>query len=203
MGKLITIVGNNASGKTTLAKALGGCEGFSAYLESHEDRPYQPLFARDVRRYALPNQIDYLLRRAEQERQIRAGAWVGVQDGGLDQDFYLYSHLFHHKGFLDEREFSLCQRTYQALRAGLPAPDLVVWLRAPLELLRTRLLARARMIDLEQIVTLEDLPRLQSSLESWLAGVDPDTIYVVEVAGEDQSFSQVVTEVINHPQIIL
>lgn len=198
MGKLITIVGNNGSGKTTLAQVLGSLSGFDAFLESHEDRPYQPLFSKNVKRYALPNQLDYMLRRAEQERQIRDGEAVGVQDGGLDQDFYLYSRLFHHKGFLDDREFSLCQRTYQALRAGLPAPDLIVWLRVPLELLRSRLQARARMIDLEQIVTLEDLPRLEVYLEEWLGGEDPDRILLVDVPKEDQSFNVAMQKIVKY-----
>ena len=198
MGMLITIVGNNGSGKTTLANALGRLDGFQTYLESHEDRPYQPLFSKDVKRYALPNQLDYMLRRAEQERQIRDGEAVGVQDGGLDQDFFLYSRLFHHKGFLDDREFSLCQRTYQALRAGLPAPDLIVWLRAPLELLQSRLQARARMIDLEQIVTLEDLPRLEGYLEKWLAGINPAQSLILDVAGEDQEFNSAVQEIVQY-----
>jgi deoxyadenosine/deoxycytidine kinase len=198
MGKLITIVGNNGSGKTTLANALGRLDGFQTYLESHEDRPYQPLFSKDVKRYALPNQLDYMLRRAEQERQIRDGEAVGVQDGGLDQDFFLYSRLFHHKGFLDDREFSLCQRTYQALRAGLPAPDLIVWLRAPIELLQSRLQARARMIDLEQIVTLEDLPRLEGYLGKWLVGINPAQILILDVAGEDQEFNSAVQEIVQY-----
>ena len=179
MGKLITIVGNNGSGKTTLTQALCREPGFVPYLESHEDRPYQPLFSQDVCRYALPNQIDYLLRRTEQERAIRTGEEVGVQDGGLEQDYHLYTRLFHHKGFLDDREFDLCRRTYQALRAGLPAPDLIVWLRAPLDLLRSRLQARARKIDLQQIVTLDDLPTLERYLEEWLGdGSSVPSIFV-------------------------
>jgi len=195
MGKLITIVGNNASGKTTLTQALCREAGFTAYLESHADRPYQPQFSQDVRRYALPNQIDYLLRRAEQESQIRAGAAVGVQDGGLDQDYHLYCRLFHHKGFLDDQEFDLCRRTYQALRRGLPAPDLIVWLRAPLDLLRQRLQARARMIDLNQIVTLNDLPLLESYLEEWLGRVDPDHLLIVKIDAEDEWFSGLVEQI--------
>jgi deoxyadenosine/deoxycytidine kinase len=109
-----------------------------------------------------------------------------------------YSRLFHHKGFLDDREFSLCQRTYQALRAGLPAPDLIVWLRAPLELLQSRLQARARMIDLEQIVTLEDLPRLEGYLEKWLAGINPAQSLILDVAGEDQEFNSAVQEIVQY-----
>jgi len=196
MGKLIAIVGNNGAGKTTLAEALARQPGFSTYLESHEDRPYQPLFSQNVRQYALPNQLDYLLRRAEQERAILAGEWVGVQDGGLDQDFYLYTHLFHRKGFLDEREFALVERTYRALRAGLPGPDLVVRLNAPLDLLRRRLLGRARTIDLEQIVTLDDLPVLEALLDDWLSVNPPRQLLEIDVQGEDAVFSAAVGRVV-------
>jgi deoxyadenosine/deoxycytidine kinase len=173
---LVAIIGNNAAGKTSLAKALGRMPGFSTYLESHEDRPYQALFSQDPITYALPNQIDYLLARAGQERRIRAGDEIGVQDGGLDQDFLLYTRLFHHKGFLDERGCDLCTRLYNTLRQDLPAPDAYIYLQAPLETLRARLLARARAIDLETIVTLDDLPVLQKFLDEWVSRISPLTI---------------------------
>jgi deoxyadenosine/deoxycytidine kinase len=195
MGKLIAIVGNNGAGKTTLANALARLPRYTTYLESHEDRPYQPLFSQDVHRYALPNQLDYLLRRAEQEREILAGEGTGVQDGGLDQDFYLYTHLFHRKGFLDDLEFSLIERTYRALRAGLPGPDLVVRLSAPLDVLRQRLLARARTIDLAQIVTLNDLPVLEALLDDWLIVHPPRQLLEIDVQGEDADFSAAVGRV--------
>ena len=196
MSKLITIVGNNASGKTTLTHALCKAGGFKVYLESHEDRPYQPLFSVDQQRYALPNQIDYLLRRAEQEREIRAGSVPGVQDGGLDQDYHLYTKLFHHKGFLDKKENALLERMYHSLRAGLPQPDLIVRLKAPLPLLGERLLARARLIDLNTIVTLNDLPFLESRLDEWLGAVEPERLLVVDVEGEDQGFSGAIARIL-------
>ncbi|MGD2028208.1 MAG: deoxynucleoside kinase [Anaerolineales bacterium] len=196
MGNLITIIGNNGSGKTTLTRALGNQPGFTACLESHADRPYQHLFSQDVFRYALPNQLDYLLRRAEQERAIREDSQTGVQDGGLDQDYYLYTQLFHHKGFLDECDFSLCRRTYHALRAGLPPPDLVVRLNAPLELLRQRLQVRARTLDLEQIVTLDDLPVLEKLLEDWLTEHPPLRLLEVDVSTENVDFSEAVAQIL-------
>jgi deoxyadenosine/deoxycytidine kinase len=170
---LISIIGNNASGKTTLAKVLDAQAGFSAYLESHTDRPYQALFAQEPQRYALHNQIDFLITRGEQEREIRVAGGIGVQDGGLDQDFFLYTHLFHHKGFLTNKEFGLCRRTYQTLRAGLPAPEVYIYLACPLDTLRARLLARNRKIDLATIATLDDLPILQGFLDAWVADISP------------------------------
>jgi deoxyadenosine/deoxycytidine kinase len=192
MGKLIAIAGSNGSGKTTLAASLALHPGYTAFLESHTDRPFQIMFAQDVRRYALPNQLDYLLRRAEQEREIRASAGVGVQDGGLDQDFHLYTRLFHHKGFLNESEFNLCRRIWEALRDSLPAPDLIVWLRAPISLLRERLQARARTLDLQQIVTLDDLPLLDQYLEAWLGEDQAANVLPVDITTQDPEFSQAV-----------
>lgn len=198
MAKLITIIGNNGSGKTTLTLALCQQAGFTPHLESHTDRSFQNQFSQDSSRYALPNQLDYLLRRAEQEREIRQGTETGVQDGGLDQDFYLYTHLFHRKGFLDGREFALCRRIYQALRAGLPAPDLVIRLKAPLELLRANIEARARAIDFSKIVTLDDLPVLENLLEEWLAQSPPECLLEIDVESEDRSFSSAVAKILNY-----
>lgn len=170
---LVSIIGNNASGKTSLAAALGREPGIKAYLESHEDRPYQALFAEEPQRYALHNQIDYLMARAEQEAEIRTDGGIGVQDGGLDQDFFLYTRLFHHKGFLDEKEYALCRRVYLMLRNRFPEPDVFVYLSAPLDLLKSRLEQRGREIDLKTITTLKDLPILQGFLDSWAAGISP------------------------------
>lgn len=190
MSKLIAIVGGNGSGKTTLAELLCQQAGCTPYLESHADRPFQTLFSQDFHRYALPNQIDYLLTRAEQERQVRAGEAAGVQDGGLDQDFHLYTRLFPHKGFLSDEDFDLCRRTYQTLRGLLPPPDLFIRLDAPLDVLERRLLERNRRLDLEGIVTPADLPLLAAYLDEWLAGVDPARLVSVDAGKDDPAYTQ-------------
>jgi deoxyadenosine/deoxycytidine kinase len=185
---LVSIIGNNASGKTSLALALGQQPGMDVYLESHDDRPYQGLFSQEPQRYALPNQIDFMLRRAEQERSIRAAGGIGVQDGGLEQDFRLYTRLFHAKGFLNEQEFALCRRLYDTLRAGLPAPEIYIYLSAPLEILRERLLGRGRVIDLNTIVTLDDLPVLQGFLDEWVNELAALIVPVEEIELESQEY---------------
>jgi deoxyadenosine/deoxycytidine kinase len=197
---LLSIIGNNASGKTTLAKALDTQPGFTAYLESHTDRPYQALFSKDPQRYALHNQIDFLLSRAEQESEIRSAGGIGVQDGGLDQDFFLYTYLFHHKGFLTDKEYDLCRRTYWTLRAGLPVPEAYIYLVAPLDTLRTRLLARNRKIDLNTIATLDDLPTLQEYLDAWVAEISPITLQADQIDFSSAEFIAGVAERIRELQ---
>ena len=68
MNKLIVIVGPSGVGKTTLARALCEKHDFAIAYEQHEERPFQTLFKQDPK-YALANQLDYLLYRAEQERR--------------------------------------------------------------------------------------------------------------------------------------
>src|SRR5512147_2718429 len=115
MSKLITIVGASGVGKTALVKAISKREGFITAYEQHSERPFQTLFKND-RRYALANQIDYFLLRAEQERTLRASPQIGIMDGGLDLDFHGFTRLFLSRGLLSEPEYDLCRRLYAFIR---------------------------------------------------------------------------------------
>ena len=191
MSKLVCLVGANGCGKTTLAKLLGAQPDFAAHLEQHAERPYQDLFTQDTRQYALPNQLDYLLRRAEQEVEIRQVDAIGVQDGGLDQDYHLYTHLFHQKGFLDQKAFDLCTRTYRLLRQASPPPDYYVWMDAPTVILQDRIAKRNRDVD-QYLVTPADVPALQVYLADWLAAVDPGKLIKLDVGDETVDFADLV-----------
>ncbi len=113
-------------------------------LEQHSERPFQRALADDLRtgrgrRYALANQIDYLLLRAEQEQEIRSQPEVGLVDGGLDEDFFIFTHGFHANGILDDAEFALCARFHRFVRAVQPEPELFILLDAPVEVLAQRM----------------------------------------------------------------
>src|SRR5690349_24388942 len=111
MAKLIVIVGPSGVGKTTLAQALCTQRDFNTAFEQHNERPFQMLFKNDPK-YALANQMDYLLHRAEQEDELRKGTKPALMDGGLDLDFHGFTRLFHTRGWLTDAEYGLCRRFY-------------------------------------------------------------------------------------------
>ncbi len=70
MNKLITVIGASGVGKTTFVSALAKASSFATAYEQHTDRPFQHLFKQN-KSYALANQLDYFLLRAEQEKTDR------------------------------------------------------------------------------------------------------------------------------------
>ncbi len=186
MGKIIAILGNCGTGKTTLANLVCELLGFQAYLEDHAERHYHEVFYGDHARYALPNQIDFMLARAEQERRIRQQAATGVQDGGLEQDFHLFTRLFHARGYLSDPDYALCRRLYRNLRCELPPPDLVIHLHTPRHLLQFNRAKRSRSVDLVQDC---DLDLLETYLAEWLETSNPPASIALEVTGEQPPFT--------------
>lgn len=184
MGKLITVVGNSGVGKTKLTQRLCSYGPFVSFLEQHEERPFQKRFSLDLQRYSLANQIDYSLFRAGQEKLIRESNAIGIQDGGLDEDFHVFTHYFFQKRYLKVEEYKLCERTYTFLRSFLPPPDLIIRLSAPLNVVAKRYAKRKRQLE---IATSEDLANLDILLDTWMRGIESIPILTVDASADNYS----------------
>jgi deoxyadenosine/deoxycytidine kinase len=186
MGKLIVVVGSTGVGKTSLTRALCNRTNFISGLEGHNERPFQTLFKTDPR-YALANQMDYLLLRVEQEQTIRSGTQTGILDGGLEMDFHGFTRLFHVRGWLTDEEFDLCRRFYTLTRSLLPQPDLVIHLTARPEVIAARLAHRERI----NIASAEDISLLDTFLAEWLSTLEPERILNLDVSTDDPTYKNI------------
>jgi deoxyadenosine/deoxycytidine kinase len=185
MSKLIAIVGASGVGKTALVSALAIRAEFEVAYEQHAERPFQRLFKNDAR-YALANQIDYFLLRAEQEKNLRASPRIGLIDGGLDLDFYGFTRLFYSRCLLTDPEFALCRQVYEFIRERLPRPELIIRLRADENTVASRLSTRDRI----NIASAEDNSLFNLFLDEWLASVPSDQLLEMDVSNETLGYEQ-------------
>ena len=192
MSKLIAIVGASGVGKTALVSALAKAHPVETAYEQHAERPFQALFKNDAR-YALANQIDYFLLRAEQEERLRASPRIGLIDGGLDLDFYGFTRLFHKRGLLTDPEFDLCRRLYEFIRKSLPRPELVIRLWADENTVASRLSGRERI----NIANAEDTDLFDSFLDQWLDSIPSDQKLELDVSNETLAYENSVMSILD------
>lgn len=184
MSKLISIIGPSGVGKTTLARVLCEKHDFAIAYEQHNERPFQTLFKQDPK-YALANQLDYLLHRAEQEHEMRQSNKPALMDGGLDLDFHGFTRLFHLHGWLNDEEFKLCQRFYTLTRSLLPPPDLIIALSASAKTISDRLAARNRI----NIASSEDAQTVSQFMDQWLESISEEKIIRLDITKEGMDYA--------------
>jgi deoxyadenosine/deoxycytidine kinase len=191
MQKLISIIGASGVGKTALVQTLSKTNQFATAYEQHAERPFQVLFKQDAR-YALANQMDYMLLRAEQERNLRSSTLTGLMDGGLDLDFHGFTRLFLRRGLLTQPEHDLCRRLYALIRESLPRPELTVRLCADEGTVANRLSTRDRV----NIASADDTTLFNSFLDEWLEDIPSNEILTLNVTHETLKYSHSVRRIL-------
>ncbi len=133
--RYLAIEGPVGVGKTALAERLAVRIDATSVLEE-PDNPFLADFYQERPGAALQVQLFYLLTRHRQQaalRQTDLFSQVTISDYLFDKD-RIYAYLN-----LDDNELFIYERLYELLARDVPAPDLVVYLQAPTELLVKRL----------------------------------------------------------------
>jgi deoxyadenosine/deoxycytidine kinase len=137
----IAIEGVIGVGKTTLARLLAPDLGGMTLLEVFEENPFLSDFYADRARYAFQTQIFFLLSRYRQQHQAVPD---GLTRGPLFSDYtFAKDSLFAHLN-LSGDELTVYEKLHTALAEKIPAPDLLIYLRADLDTLMARIAMRDR-----------------------------------------------------------
>jgi deoxyadenosine/deoxycytidine kinase len=160
----VAIEGVIGVGKTTLTRLLSQRLGVEPLLEVVEENPFLPLFYQDPAKYGFQVQVFFLLSRYKQ--------LLPLSQPSLFADGVVADYLFDKDAIfaainLEGAEWNLYSDLYASLAPRIPAPDLTVYLRAPLPVILERIRRRGRVFERE--IDPAYLERLAQSYERHFA----------------------------------
>ena len=164
--RLILVAGNIGAGKTSLTERLGMRMGWKTAYESVADNPYLPDFYKDMRGWSFHLQIFFLGHRAEQYLELAESPQSAILDRSIYEDAHIFARALHRMNNLDERDYFAYRKVFDLIVEKLPAPDLLIFLNAPVPVLMKRIRKRGRAI--EGGITDDYLALLESYYQDWL-----------------------------------
>jgi deoxyadenosine/deoxycytidine kinase len=144
--------------------------GWESAFESVADNPYLPDFYSDMRSWSFHLQIFFLGHRAQQYLDLARSPQSAILDRSIYEDAYIFARALHHLGNIDERDYLAYRRVFDLLVSTLPPPNLLIYLKAPVEVLVDRIRRRGRPI--ESGISEEYLALLDSFYSDWMANFD-------------------------------
>ena len=142
--RYVVVEGPIGVGKTSLARLISERIQGDLLLEAPEDNPFLPLFYKDMPRYALPTQLNFLFQRVDQIRPLSQSDLfkrTTVADFLFDKD-PLFARLN-----LSDDEFVLYEKIYAHLKPQATVPDLVIYLQGKTETLVERVAKRGAAFE--------------------------------------------------------
>lgn len=174
-GGYIAIEGPIGVGKTSLAQALGLKIGARIVLEDTDSNPFIARFYQDPEKYAFPVQLYFLLTRYNQQRQL---AQQDLFAQATVTDYLLAKDRIFARLNLDPDELVLYEGVYRLLDGQLARPDLVVYIRARVEVLAERLRKRNRTF--ERHISVEYLESVSAAYRDFFFYYDETPLLVVD-----------------------
>lgn len=179
----VAMSGNIGSGKSTLTTLLCQRLGWQPYYEVVDENPYLPDFYADMARWSFHLQVFFLSRRFRHHQEIQRAPRSVVQDRTIYEDVEIFARNLYLQRLMDERDFRTYQDLFQMMVEFLRPPDLIVYLRAPVDVLLDRIRTRGR--DFERRIPAAYLAQLNELYEDWVARFDRCPVLVIEAASVD------------------
>ena len=199
--KLIAIAGNIGAGKTRLTGELAEALGWEASIEEPEKNAFTELFYADMQRWGFTMQISFLYSRIKKLKEIRLGKQNVVQDRTLYEDIYVFAQNLRNMGLMLPQEYDCYKNLFLEVHSVVKPPDLLIYLRAPVDVLLGRIRRRNR--PFEEGVQPEYLAHLNELYEEWIAQYELGPVMICEVNSvgymdAQEEIAEVVNGVMEH-----
>jgi deoxyadenosine/deoxycytidine kinase len=168
--RFLVVAGNIGVGKSSLTERVGTRLGYQMDFESVADNPYLADFYADMSAWAFHLQVFFLGHRAEQHLALARAPRGAICDRSLYEDYHIFARALHRLGHLSERDLNAYRRLFHLVVGQLPAPDLLLYLKASSATLLERIRRRGRGI--EAGITAEYLDLLNALYDEWLSSFD-------------------------------
>lgn len=180
----VAIAGNMGVGKSTLTRLLSQGLGWTPFYEAVDDNPYLADFYKDMRQWSFNSQVFFLSRRLRCHREIANHPKAVIQDRSVYEDAEIFARNLYQRCNMSDRDYQLYRSLYEEFIHILPAPDLIVYLKASVPTLIERIHRRGR--DFERDVSPLYLQQLNELYNAWIE--DFTLCPVLTVPADDLDF---------------
>lgn len=183
--RYIVVEGPIGVGKTHLVKRLADSFSATTLLEQPERNPFLEKFYLHPKQSALPTQLSFLMQRVKLGKDLQ-------QDDLFNDlqiaDFMVEKDRLFAQITLDDDELALYNMVYDNLTMQHRKPDLVIYLQAPLAVLKARVSQRG--IGYEQRIEDAYLQRLSDSYADFFHYYDEAPLLMVNAEQIDLLHSE-------------
>ncbi len=163
--KFIAVAGNIGAGKTELVQFLCKRYGLKPFYEPNDGNPYLEDFYKDMRTWAFHSQVYFLTHKLKLHRQLMADPATVVQDRTIYEDAEIFARNLYNQKNISTRDYQMYRELYENVCETLQPPDVMIFLKCPVRMLKKRIAHRGRAMEAE--IPTEYLVRLNKLYASW------------------------------------
>lgn len=139
------IEGNIGAGKTSLATLYAAHIGAKLILEEFAENTFLPRFYENPERYAFPVELSFLSERFSQLKKELVTPDLFAPS--VVADYFISKCQIFARNNLQKDEYDLFLKLFEIVEAGIPRPDLLVYLYLPVEKLQENIRKRGRSYE--------------------------------------------------------
>lgn len=166
----IIVSGNIGVGKRNWIKALASEFGGKAVLANVDKNPYLPKFYKDMRRWALPSELYFLMENFRLQKLAARNSTPVFQDESFHEQFRVFVAALYDLKILSWHDYKMFESMYTSLIEFIPKPDLVIYLKAPVPYLIKRI--RQKAAPYEKDIKPAYLAKLNKKYDVWIKSFD-------------------------------